>query len=171
MLQASQFTSQTQRGEGMNKYKSILVAAIGLATLAISGVTASATPGNGGFHPGPQLRGTLLSQDVHLNADRIKFQTKDATDVVVQEINQDVGGDSGWHSHPGFVVGIVKSGSVSITVGCATTLYSAGQTFLETGNTPTIARNASSTDPLVVEVTYFVPKGVPTRRDANPPTC
>jgi quercetin dioxygenase-like cupin family protein len=155
----------------MNKHKSILVAAIGLATLAISGVTASATLGNGGFHPGPQLRGTLLDQDVHLNADSIKFQTKDVTDVVVQEIKQDVGGDSGWHSHPGFVVGIVKSGSVTITVGCETTLYSAGQTFLETGNVPTIARNASATDPLVVEVTYFVPKGVPTRRDASPPTC
>jgi len=155
----------------MNKYKSILVAAIGLATLAISGVTASATPGSSGFHPQPPVRGTLLSQDIHLNADRIKFQTKDATDVVAQEIKQDGGADSGWHSHPGFVVGIVKSGSVSITVGCVTTLYATGQTFLETGNTPTIARNASQTLPLVVEVTYFVPKGVPTRRDANPPTC
>jgi len=155
----------------MQKHKAILVAAIALATVAISGVTALATPGNSGFHPGPQLRGTLLSQDIHLNADRIKFQIKDATDVVVQEIKQDVGGDSGWHSHPGFVVGIVKSGSVSITVGCATTIYSAGQTFLETGNTPVIARNASNTDPLVLEATYFVPKGVPTRRDANPPTC
>lgn len=155
----------------MSKRKSILVAAIGLATLAISGVTASATPGNGGFHPGPQVRGTLLDQDVHLNADSIKFQTKDATDVVVQTIIQDVGGDSGWHSHPGFVVGIVASGSVTITVGCTTTLYLAGQTFLETGNVPTIARNASQTDQLVVRVTYFVPKGVPTRRDANPPAC
>jgi len=154
----------------MQKHKTILGAAIALGAVAIFGVTAVATMGNAGFHPGPQTRGTL-SQDVHLNADRIKFQTKEATDVVVQEIKQDVGGDSGWHSHPGFVVGIVKSGSVSITVGCATTLYSAGQTFLETGNTPTIARNASSTDLLVVEVTYFVPKGVPTRRDANPPTC
>jgi len=89
----------------------------------------------------------------------------------IQEIIQDVGGDSGWHSHPGFVVGIVKSGSVSITVGCVTTLYVAGQTFLETGNVPTDARNASSTDQLVVEATYFVPKGVLTRRDANPPHC
>jgi quercetin dioxygenase-like cupin family protein len=155
----------------MQKHKAILGAAIGLGAVAIFGVTALATLGNAGFHPGPQTRGTLLSQDVHLNADRIKFQTKDATDVVVQEIKQDVGGDSGWHSHPGFVVGIVKSGSVSLTVGCVTTIYSVGQTFLETGNTPTIARNASQTLPLVVEATYFVPKGVSTRRDANPPTC
>ena len=155
----------------MNTRKSILGAALGLGAVAIFGVTALATMGNGGFHPGPQTRGTLLSNDLHLNADRIKFQTKDATDVVVQEIKQDVGGDSGWHSHPGFVVGIVKSGTVSITVGCTTTTYLTGQTFLETGNTPTIARNASSTDPLVVEATYFVPKGVATRRDANPPSC
>ena len=119
--------------------------------------------GNAGFHAGPQPRGTL-SPDVHLNADRIKFQTKDATDVVVQTINQDPGGDSGWHTYPGFVLGIVESGSVSITVGCSTTTYSAGQTFMETGTTPTIARNAS-TSPLVVRATYVVPKGVPTRRD------
>jgi quercetin dioxygenase-like cupin family protein len=155
----------------MDKHKSIFGAAIGLAAVAIFGVTALATSGSPGFLPGPQTRGTLLSQDVHLNADRIKFQTKDATDVVVQTILQKGGADSGWHSHPGFVVGIVESGSVRITVGCATTLYVTGQTFLETGNTPTIARNASQTADLVVRATYFVPKGVPTRRDANPPTC
>ena len=155
----------------MNKRKSILGAAIGLMAVAIFGVSALATAGSVGFHPGPQTRGTLLSQDVHLNADRIKFQVKDATDVVVQEIVQDGGADSGWHSHPGFVLGIVKSGSVTITVGCTSTTYSTGQTFYETGNTPTIARNASQTMSLVVEATYVVPKGVPTRRDANPPVC
>lgn len=147
----------------MQKHKAILIAAIALASVAIFGITALATAGNAGFHPGPQVRGTLTT-DVHLNADRIKFQTKDATDIVVQTINQDPGGDSGWHTHPGFVLGIVESGSVSITVGCATTTYSAGQTFMETGTTPTIARNAS-TSPLVVRVTYVVPKGVATRRD------
>jgi hypothetical protein len=149
----------------MNKQKAILVAAIGLAAVAVFGVTALATAGSVGFHPGPQLRATLLSEDIHLNADRIKFQTKDATDVVVQTINQDGGADSGWHTHPGFVLGIVQLGSVNITVGCTTTTYSAGQAFYETGTTPVIARNASQTDPLVIRVTYVVPKGVPTRRD------
>jgi quercetin dioxygenase-like cupin family protein len=157
----------------MNKRRSILVAAIGVAGVAIFGVTALATAGNSSFHPGPQVRGTL-SGDVHLNADGIKFQTKDATDVVVQTITQDVGGDSGWHTHPGFVLGVVESGSVSLTVGCTTTTYSAGQTFEETGTTPTVARNASQTTPVVLRVTYVVPKGVPTRRDvpaSQIPTC
>jgi quercetin dioxygenase-like cupin family protein len=148
----------------MQKHKAILIAATALAGIAVFGVTALATAGSSGFHPGPQVRGTL-SQRVHLNADRIKFQTKDATDVVVQTIKQDGGADSGWHTHPGFVLGIVESGSVSITVGCATTTYSVGQSFYETGTTPTIARNASQTSPLVLRVTYVVPKGVPTRRD------
>jgi quercetin dioxygenase-like cupin family protein len=155
----------------LQKHKAILIAATAFAGVAVFGVTALATGGSPGFLPGPQTRGTLLSQDVHLNADRIKFQTKDATDVIAQTILQKGGADSGWHSHPGFVVGVVEKGSVSITVGCATTTYSVGQTFLETGNTPTIARNASQTADLVVRATYFVPKGVAARRDANPPAC
>ena len=156
----------------MNRRKAILIAAIGLAGVAIFGVTALAT-GGVGFHPGPQVRGTL-SQDVHLNADRIKFQTKDETDVVVQTINQDPGGNSGWHTHPGFVLGIVESGSVTIQVGCSVHTYSAGKSFYETGTTPTLATNASQTNPLVIRVTYVVPKGVPTRRDvpaSQIPTC
>ena len=155
----------------MQKHKAILIAASAFAGVAVFGVTALATNGSPGFLPGPQLRGTLLSKHVHLNADRIKFETKGATDVVVQTIKQLGGADSGWHSHPGFVVGVVQSGSVKLTVGCETTTYSVGQTFLETGNTPTIARNASKTADLVVQATYFVPKGVGTRRDANPPDC
>jgi|SRR6202035_178099 len=156
----------------MQKHKAILIAAIALASVVVFGVTALATAGNSGFHPGTPVRGTL-SQAVHLNADRIKFQTKDATDVVVQTISQDPGGNSGWHTHPGFVLGVVESGSVSITVGCVTTTYAAGQTFLETGTTPTIARNATE-GPLVVRVTYVVPKGSATRRDvpaAQIPVC
>jgi quercetin dioxygenase-like cupin family protein len=156
----------------MQRPKAILIAATALAGVAIFGVTALATAGNAGFHPGPQVRGTL-GQDLHLNADSIKFQTKDATDVVVQTINQDPGGDSGWHTHPGFVLGVIESGSVSITVGCSTTTYTAGQTFMETGTTPTVARNAGTT-PLVARITYVVPKGAATRRDvpaSQKPVC
>jgi quercetin dioxygenase-like cupin family protein len=149
----------------MNKRKAILIAAIGLAGVVIFGVTALATAGVG-FHGGPQTRGTL-QQDVHLNADRIKFQTKDASDVVVQTITVDPSGNSGWHYHPGFVLAVVESGSVRLTVGCSTHTYSVGQTFYETGTTPTIARNASSTQGAVVRATYIVPKGSPVRIEVS----
>ena len=149
----------------MNKRKAILVAAIGLAGVAIFGVTALATNGSG-FHgvPNPALRGTL-PHTVQLNADRIKFQTKDPVDVLVQTITVDGGGNSGWHTHPGFLLAVVQKGAVSLTVGCSTDTYSVGQSFYETGTTPTIARNASSTDEAIVRATYVVPKGFPTRLD------
>jgi hypothetical protein len=166
----SQPTSQIEE-EGMNKRKSILVAAIGLAAVAVFSVTALATAGSG-FHPDPNpaLRGTLPN-DIHLNADRIKFQTKGAADVGVQTITVDGGGNSGWHTHPGFVLAVLQKGSVSITVGCSTTTYTVGQSFYETGTTPIIARNASATQEAIVRATYIVPKGSPTRLEANPPTC
>src|SRR5437660_7113286 len=172
MLQGSQSTSQTQRGEGMNKRKSIFGAAIGLAGVAIFSVTALATAGVGfSGSPNPALRGTLAASDVHLNADRIKFQTKDATDVAVQTVTFLPGGNSGWHTHPGFLLAVVESGSVTLTVGCVSNTYSVGQSFHETGTTPTIAR---STQGAVVRVTYIVPKGAPTRIDvpaSQIPTC
>ena len=149
----------------MNKRKSIFGAALGLAGVAIFSVTALATAGVGfSGSPNPALRGTLAASDVHLNADRIKFQTKDATDVAVQTVTFLPGGNSGWHTHPGFLLAVVESGSVTLTVGCTSNTYSVGQSFYETGTTPTIAHNASAGQ-TVVRVTYIVPKGSPTRLD------
>src|SRR5437762_10698957 len=146
----------------MQKHKAILIAAIGLGGVAIFGVTALATSGVG-FHGSVPVRGTLTNA-VHLNADRIKFQTKDEADVVVQTITIDPGGNSGWHYHPGFLLAVVESGAVSLTVGCASNTYSVGQTFYDTGTTPTIARNASPGQ-TVVRVIYVVPNGPLTRID------
>ena len=146
----------------MQKHKAILIAAIGLGGVAIFGATALATSGVG-FHGSVPVRGTLTNA-VHLNADRIKFQTKDEADVVVQTITIDPGGNSGWHYHPGFLLAVVESGAVSLQVGCSTTAYSAGQSFHETGTTPTIARNMAA-GTTVVRVTYIVPKGSVTRID------
>ena len=134
--------------------------------MAIFGVTALATAGVGfSGSPNPALRGTLTTHDVHLNADRIKFQTKDETDVAVQTVTFLAGGNSGWHTHPGFLLAVVESGSVTLTVGCTSNTYSVGQSFYETGTTPTIAHNTSESQGAVVRVTYIVPKGSPTRLD------
>ena len=148
----------------MNRPRAILIATIALAGVAFFGVTALATPGvlfSGS--PNPALRGTL-THDIQLNNDRIKFQTKDQTDVAVQTVTIATGGNSGWHYHPGFLLAVVESGSVTLTVGCSSNTYSVGQTFYETGTTPTIARNASAGQ-TVVRVTYVVPKGSVTRID------
>ena len=67
----------------MTKRKVIVVAAIGFAAASVFGVTALATPGSG-VTPTDTAKGTLAGH-VQVNADRIKFQTKGDTDIVVQK--------------------------------------------------------------------------------------
>ena len=155
----------------MNKRKSMFGAAIGLAFVAIFSVTALASAGAGFVSTGT-VRGTL-TDDVHLNSDRIKFQTKGATDVVVSTTTYAPGGFSGWHTHPGFVLVVVESGAITLQVGCSFNTYSATQSFYESGTTPIMARNLG-TSQVVVRITYIVPQGSPVRLDvpqSEAPTC
>ena len=159
---------------GVNSRKATLIAVIGLAGVAIFSVTALATTG-GGVVGTTQVRGTLAGP-VHTNADRVKFQTKDDADVVVQTFTYSPGGFSGWHTHPGFVLAVVESGALTVQVGCSTNTYSAGppaDSFYESGTTPIMARNLGA-EPAVVRVTYVVPKGSPVRLDvpaSQAPVC
>ena len=156
----------------MNKRRSISGAAIGLGLVAIFSVTALASPGGGGVSSSSQVRGTI-AQDVKVNADRIKFQTKGATDVVVSTTTYAPGGFSGWHTHPGFVLVVVESGAITLQVGCSFNTYSATQSFYESGTTPIMARNLG-TSQVVVRITYIVPQGSPVRLEvplSQKPTC
>ena len=155
----------------MNKRKSVFGAAIGLAFVAIFSVTALATAGSG-VTPGTPVRGTL-TQDVKVNADRIKFQTKGATDVVAVTTTYAPGGFSGWHTHPGFVLVVVESGDITLQVGCTFNTYSAHQSFYESGTTPIMARNLG-TSPVVERIIYVVPHDSPVRLDlpqSQAPAC
>ena len=49
-----------------------------------------------------------------INSDRIKFQTKDATIVRMQSATWAAGSTSGWHHHPGVIIGVVTSGSITV---------------------------------------------------------
>lgn len=151
-----------------------MIAAIGLAGVAIFGVRALASPPTGGFGAtGVTARGTL-SGDFHLNTDRIKFQIKDDVDVVAQTISIPAGGASGWHWHPGFVLVVVQQGTVTVQVGCSVNSYPAGAAFHESGNTPTQASNMG-TVPVIARVTYVIPHTspvTPTRYEvASAPNC
>lgn len=152
----------------MNRRKPILIAILAFAAVAIFGVTAWATTG-AGFVASMPARGTL-SGAVHYNADRLKFQTKDDADIVASTVTYAPGGYSGWHTHPGFVLVVVQSGAINITVGCSANTYSMGQAFTESGTTPIMARNLGAV-PAVVRITYVVPKGSATRLDASAPAC
>jgi hypothetical protein len=91
----------------------------------------------------------------------------------MQTITVDPGGSTGWHSHPGATFVAVKSGTLTLYHGDATTCtsqaYSAGQGFLEPAGDVHVARNEGST-PVELYVTFLaVPVGAGLRVDAQNP--
>ena len=113
-----------------------------------------------------------LSDSVQVNQDRVKFQTKDPTDVLVQTISFLPGGTSGWHFHPGVVIVVVESGQVTThDASCQTATYGPHQSFVESGTEPFMVSNESATDKAVVYATLVVPAGSPFRIETAPPAC
>lgn len=155
--------------------------AAGVGAAALAGV-ALATPASG------ILSGTILARASFLDPVDIKFkldsgnqvviQVENARETVMQQIVFGPGGHSGWHSHPGPAVALVKSGELTLYSGddptCTGRTYSANQAFVDTGQGHVhMARNLSDTQNLEVWVTYFdVPPGQSPRLDVqNPGNC
>ncbi len=105
------------------------------------------------------------------------IHVKDARETVIQQIIIGPDGHTGWHSHPGPVVVLIKSGQMSFYDSedptCTVRTYSAGQAFVDSGQGHVhIARNEGSEN-LELWATYFdVPTGGAFRIDApNPGNC
>src|SRR5690348_4991376 len=132
--------------------------------LAVFGMLATIALGSAGvgFAPTNLFTGTL-GDSVKANSDRVKLQTKDATDVRVQMIVIAAGGVSGWHHHPGIVIVAVQSGAVTFTNSdCSSTTYGpglpAGSVFVEGGDDP---GQASSVAGATVYATFVAPHAIP----------
>ena len=101
---------------------------------------------------------------------------KFGTDVAMAQITVAPGGSSGWHSHPGGAIIIVKEGTLTVYSPahgrCKTKTYSAGQAFIERpGEVDDVLNNG--TVPYVLYVTFpRVPPGGSARTDEpDPGTC
>ena len=118
------------------------------------------------FSSAVRARGTAV--------DKIKTRGNQPFDVVVVNITQQPGGHSGWHSHPGQAIVVVKSGTFTTyeadDKSCSPTHYPAGSVYVDPGyGNVHIARNEGSTV-LELEVTFLdVPVGGPTRIDHPAP--
>ena len=67
------------------------------------------------------------------------------------------GGSSGWHHHPGLVLVVVRSGTVTFyDKKCRAEVHNAGDAFVESSDSPGLAKNRGTTD-AVVEATFIVP--------------
>jgi quercetin dioxygenase-like cupin family protein len=98
------------------------------------------------------------------------------TDVAMAQITVDPGGSSGWHSHPGGAIIVMKTGELTLyrAIGgqCQIHTYSAGHMFIERPGEVDDVLN-TGTIPYVLFVTFpRVPQGVSPRTDEpDPGTC
>jgi quercetin dioxygenase-like cupin family protein len=142
---------------------------VGLASVvtAVTVVPALATPPSG-------LTNTPLARGTNTSNGTIPLQG--GTDIAMAQITVDPGGSSGWHSHPGGAIVVVKQGTLttyqSVGSQCEATAYSAGQAFIERPGEVDQVVN-TGTIPYVLYVTFpRVPQGVSARTDEpDPGTC
>jgi quercetin dioxygenase-like cupin family protein len=114
---------------------------------------------------------STLSESIQANDNRIKFQTKDPTDLVTQQVTFATGTNSGWHHHPGVILVLVKAGTVTVhDENCQTTAYSAGHAFIEGGTEPMMVSNEGSETAIDV-ATQVAPAGSAFRIEDDPPAC
>ncbi len=122
----------------------------------------------------PLARGDLDHVDVHHDGIEVESHNG-STDVAVSTITFQPGQSSGWHHHPGVVLVVVKSGTLTeYSANCHTVKHKAGDGFVEAGNSPSLVRN-NGQDTAVVEVTFIVPSSTPADGlridDAQPEHC
>jgi quercetin dioxygenase-like cupin family protein len=127
-----------------------------------------------GFTGATVGRGNLGAFHIKSRADGydVDLKSKDNTDILVTNIAIAPGGHSGWHAHPGPVLLVVKTGTLTFYHGndptCTPTSHAAGTSFVEESGMVHIARNEGAVEATMV-ATSFLPAGGPGRIDAAAP--
>jgi len=139
---------------------------VGLGAAAYGGIALATPPSS--------LVNILLARGTDASEGTLPIQM--GTDVVMSQITVEPGGSSGWHSHPGGAIIVVKQGTPTLyrAIGsqCRSITYSAGDAFIERPGEVDDVLNAGSA-PYVLYVTFpRVPPGGSARIDEpDPGTC
>lgn len=164
----------------MRKSRASLAIALVLVVAALAAV-ARATPPSGILSSPVMARAAFVDRTdvqftVKTSQDGAKVvRVNGAQDTVMQQIVFGPGGQTGWHSHPGPVIVLVKSGELTLysedDPTCSGRTYSAGEAFVDEGQGHVhTARNPSPTENTELWATYFdVPPGGAFRLDAAAP--
>jgi quercetin dioxygenase-like cupin family protein len=145
-----------------------------LVSVGLAGVVAAVFVAVGAATPPSGLTNVPLARGTDVSEGTIPLQV--GTDVTMAQITVVPGGSSGWHSHPGGAIIIVKQGELTVyrAIGsqCQITTRSAGQAFVERPGEVDQVIN-TGTVPYVLYVTFpRVPQGDSARTDeADPGTC
>jgi len=153
--------------------------AVSLGCLSVGSIALATPPADPPLtpitDPNPPIIG-LLDGRTKAKNDGIELRTRTDTNVAAFELTYPVGSFSGWHSHPGIVIAVVKSGTVNRQVGCKVKTFTAGDSFTEVD--PHFVSNYYTDPakpgavPAVLEITQIYPADAQARRfDARAPRC
>lgn len=149
----------------------LAVTAVALAAGVLTASPARATPPGGVTTEILGSGMTLAGFTLHV--DGIKVESKDAAGFTIAHLTFAPGGSTGWHVHPGPVLVIVKTGSVTRYPArdCTAQTYTAGQAFVENG--PADENMVRNEGPIPAETiaTFITAPGAPIHDNAPPPGC
>jgi quercetin dioxygenase-like cupin family protein len=145
-----------------------------LVGVALAGVVLAFSVAPGGATPPSALTQVVLARGNDVSNGTIPLQF--GTDIVMVQLTVEPGGSSGWHSHPGGAIIVVKQGSITVhkAIGsqCQIETYSAGQAFIERpGEVDQVTNNGTIPYILLVTFPRVPPGGSPRIDQPDPGTC
>jgi quercetin dioxygenase-like cupin family protein len=145
-----------------------------LVGVALVGVVLAFSVAPGGATPPSRLSQVVLARGNDVSNGTIPLQF--GTDIVMVQLTVDPGGSSGWHSHPGGAIIVVKQGSITVhkAVGsqCVVETRSAGDAFIERpGEVDQVTNNGTIPYILLVTFPRVPPGGSPRIDQPDPGTC
>jgi hypothetical protein len=149
----------------------VALTATGLAGAAVtpnSGVLVSLVVARAGFADPTNLKFKVGPGDQEV------MHVPNAKETVMQQVVIEPGGYTGWHTHPGPVLVLVKQGELTLYSSddptCTGRTYTVGQSFIDQGQGHVhIGRNEGSENLEIWSAYFDVPPGAAFRIDAPSP--
>ena len=152
-----------------NLRKFVMGVLVGTGLASFASIASASPPSNVSVE---NLAAGDLDESFQENNDRIKYQTKDPTDLKMQKFTFGANSATGWHHHPGATLVIVQSGSVQLWHSdCSKKTYGPGSANGSAWVEGERVHQATSSAGATVFVTYTVPNGSPTRIEEPVPFC
>lgn len=101
---------------------------------------------------------------------QLQLQAQGPTDFYVQDLVLAPGGYSGWHTHPGLLIGTVLSGSIDFyNANCEKRTVTPGQVFIENNQVHAIINTGSVHTKMIIS--YLIKHEAARRIEADAPAC
>ena len=156
------------------KAKILAACAIAVVFAALGAAVAMATDA-AGLVATPLARGAAGEFRIQDKSLKLAIEARRPTDVSIVKATLDPGGTTGWHSHPGSGVVVLKSGTLDVSMPhhnrCHTETVVGPKTFVHSESTHEFVNTGA--DVAEFYVVYFVPAGATPLLTSEPvpPEC